>query len=209
MLQHRETAMKDKIGAMIEAAIGGDVLTDEGGGFLAIMGRSSPGIRQDVPAAFEAYTLLSHFLGVLPVRPVTMDAACPIIDLSPAILFDAAAARLVALLPIGAAELGVVAYWLTDSVRSDKIKQMAGVLALPFSIESHAGVEHLLPEWFAAFYVGGDPGHCIPISTLRSVLADQRFGGDWVSVALERMTAFALPQEQAARAVKSKDSATL
>ncbi len=44
-------------------------------------------------------------------------------------------------------------------------------------------VEHLLPEWFAAFYVRGEPCHCIPIPALRSVLADQRFGGDWVGVA--------------------------
>ena len=88
--------MKDKISTMIEAAIGGDVLTDEGGGFVSIMGKSSPSIRQDIPAAFEAYTLLSHFLGRLPVRPVTLDAASPLPDLSPAILHDATAARLVA-----------------------------------------------------------------------------------------------------------------
>ena len=70
-------------------------------------------------------------------------------------------------------------------------------------------VEHLLPEWFAAFYVRGEPGHCIPILALRSVLADQRFGGDWVAVALERMTAFALPQEQAASAVRNHNGTTL
>lgn len=201
--------MKDKISTMIEAAIGGDVLTDDGGGFVSIMGKSSPSIRQDIPAAFEAFTLLSHFLGRLPVRPVTLDSTSPLSDLSPAILHDATAARLVALLPIGAGELTAVAYWLTDSVRSDQVKQMAGVLALPFSIENHAGVEHLLPEWFAAFYVRGEPGHCIPILALRSVLADQRFGGDWVGVALERMTAFALPQEQAASAVRSHNGTTL
>jgi hypothetical protein len=197
-----EVILKDKISAMIEAAIGGDVLTDDGGGFVSIMGKSSPSIRQDIPAAFEAYTLLSHFLGRLPVRSVVLDATNPISDLSPGILHDAIAARLVALLPIGAGELTAVAYWLTDSMRSNQVKQMAGVLALPFSIENHAGVELLLPEWFVAFYVHGDPDHCIPILALRSVLADQRFGGDWVAIALERMTAFALPQEQAASAMR-------
>lgn len=197
---------KDKISAMIEAAVGGDVLTDEGGGFVSIMGKSSPGIRQDIPAAFEAYTLLSHFIGRLPVRPVSLDAARPLSDLAPAILHDATAARLVALLPICAGELTAVAYWITDSVRSDQVKQMAGVLALPFSIETPlTGVEVLLPEWFAAFYVGADPGHCIPILALRSVLADERFGGDWVNVALERMAAFGLPQEQAGNAVRGRE----
>ena len=195
--------MKDKITAMVAAAVGGDVLTDEGGGFVSIMGKSSPSIRQDIPAAFEAYTLLSHFLGKLPVRAVSLNVNCPLVDLSPAILYDAEAGRLVALLPIGAGELTAVAYWLTDSVRSDQVKQMAGVLALPFSIENHADVEHLLPEWFAAFYVNGDPGHCIPILALRSVLADQRFGGDWVAVALERMISFSLPQKEAKSAVRS------
>ncbi len=190
--------MKDKISAMIEAAIGGD-------GFVSIMGKSSPGIRQDIPAAFEAYTLLSHFIGRLPVHPVTLDATNPLSDLSPAILHDATAARLVALLPICAGELTAVAYWITDSVRSDQVKQMAGVLALPFSIETPlTGVEVLLPEWFAAFYVDADPGHCIPILALRAVLADERFG-DWVSVALERMAAFGLPQEQAGNAVRGKE----
>lgn len=195
--------MKDKITAMVAAAVGGDVLTDEGGGFVSIMGKSSPSIRQDIPAVFEAYTLLSHFLGKLPLRAVSLNANCPLFDLSPAILHDVEAGRLVALLPIGAGELTAVAYWLTDSVRSDQVKQMAGVLALPFSIENHADTEHLLPEWFAAFYVHGDPGHCIPILALRSVLADQRFGGDWVALALERMINFSLPQKEAKSAVRS------
>jgi len=193
--------MKDKIRVMIETAIGGDVLNEKDGGFVSIMGKNSPNIQQDIPAAFEAYTLLLHFLDRLPTCSVSLDAASPMSGLSPAILHDAATARLVALLPIEADELATVAYWLTDSMRSQQIKQMAGVLALPFSIEHHAGVDHLLPEWFAAFYVHGEPDHCIPILALRSVLADQRFGGDWVNMALERMTVFALPQKQAKNAV--------
>jgi len=187
---------------MIEAAISGNVLTNEGGGFISIMAKKSPSIKKDIPAVFEAYTLLSHFLNRLPVFPALLDEGNQIPDLSPKILYDEAAKRLVALLPIGTGELAEVAYWLVDSVRSDQVKRMAGVLALPFSIEKHSGTDHLIPEWFAAFYVRGNPDHCIPILTLRSVLEDQRFGGDWVSVALERMTAFALPQKQAANAVR-------
>lgn len=45
--------MKDKISTMIEAAIGGDVLTDDGGGFVSIMGKSSPSIRQDIPRSLR------------------------------------------------------------------------------------------------------------------------------------------------------------
>jgi len=189
--------MEDTISAMIETAIGGDVISNEGGGFMSVMAKSTPGIRQDIPAAFEAYTLLSYCLDRLPVHTASLNADAPVIDLSPAVLHDPGAGRLVALLPIAATQLPVVAYWLTDHMHSAQIKQMPGLLALPFSIETHAGTEHLLPEWYAAFYVHGEPGHCIPILALRSVLTDQRFGGDWVSVALERMTTFALPQVQA------------
>jgi hypothetical protein len=86
---------------------------------------------------------------------------------------------------------------------------MPGIFVLPFSIEYHASIEHLLPEWFAAFYVRGEPDHCIPILALKSMLADQRFGGNWVDLALECMTAFALPQEQAANEIDRHKATTI
>jgi hypothetical protein len=50
------------LSSLIQAAIGGDVITEEGGGFVAVMAQSNPHIRQDIPSAFEMYTLLEHFL---------------------------------------------------------------------------------------------------------------------------------------------------
>jgi len=182
----------EKIHALIKTAISDN-------GFIAIMGEKMPSIRQDIPAAFEAYSLLSFFLDKLPMRSCVFEASHPV-DLAPAILHDATAGLLVALLPVGAGGLTFFAHWITDNLRSDQVKRMPGVLALPFSIERHDELEHLLPEWFAAFYVHGDPGHCIPILTLRSVLTDERFGGDWVDTALARMASFALPKEQAVNA---------
>jgi len=193
--------MKDRIQAMIQAAISGDTLFGKGIRFVSVMGRNSLNIQQDIPAAFEAYTLLSHFLETLPVRSALLNPTHRITNLSPVILYDTVTGRVVGLLPIEAAQLTAVAHWLIDHMPSDQVKKMPGLLAIPFSIEQHAGMECLLPEWFAAFYVHSEPNHCIPILTLRSVLSDHRFGGDWVNVALERMALFALPQQQATNAV--------
>jgi len=40
----------------------------------------------------------------------------------------------------------------------------------------------------------------VPILALKSVLEDERFGGDWVAVALHRLTDFSLPQADAQQA---------
>ena len=194
--------MKNEIRDMIDSATSGDVLSDEGGGFVYIMSKKSPGIKQDIAAAFESYSLLSHYLDSIPVHPVSLEKAESLQELSPGVIYDKDMGKLVALLPIGDEELNLIAYWITDSMQSDSIKKMAGVLALPFAIEEHAEVKHLIPEWFAAFYVNGSKDHCIPILALKSVLLDQQIGNDWVTVALERMTSFALPQDNAQKATQ-------
>jgi hypothetical protein len=182
------------IKAMIDAAIGGDVLTDKGHGFVSIMGKSGRLVQQDIPAAFEAYTLLSYFLATLPLTQYS--SAITVDSLQPALHYDREAGRLLALLPVERNELQSVAFWLTDSMKSDLLKKMPGILALPFTVEEHMGVDLLLPEWFAAFYVNSDPGHCIPLLLFHSVLSDSRFS-DWVRIALERMAVFGLPQTAA------------
>jgi hypothetical protein len=190
---------------LINTAIGSDVdvVADEGSGFLAIMGKSNPNIRQDVPAAFEMYTLLSHYLPKLPLHAVPLGGVDVL--LTPSVLYDSAAGRVVALIPIEANQMELVAYWITDQLRSSTVKAMAGLLALPFSVEEHDGVRHMIPEWFGAFYVNGNEDHCVPILALRSVTYDQRFG-DWVAVALERMQVFGLPCDAANKATQQKTS---
>lgn len=192
-------AQRSAIKLMIDAAIGGDVLADSGGGFVRVMAKNKPHIQQDIPAAFEMYTLLSHFLPQLPLRPLALEHAPPL--LSPAILYDEAAGRVVALIPLAPGEMELVAYWVSGGLRSDMVKAMAGLLALPFSIETHDGTQHLIPEWFAAFYVDSSAAHCVPILTLPSVTTDERIG-DWVEVALLRMPFFGLPCTIASDAVK-------
>lgn len=197
------TRLRSEISGLVQAAISSDVIADSGGGFVALMAKSNPNVQRDIPAAYEMYTLLSYYLDKLPVHAVTLVGSDVL--LSPAILYDEPAGKLVALLPIQAGELDLIAYWIGQGIRSETVRGMAGVLALPFSIEAHDEVRHLIPEWFAAFYVDGCEDHCIPSLTLRSVTLDSRFG-DWVAIALERMPSFGLPNDAASSAIRQKEA---
>ena len=190
---------RDEIARWVERAIGGDVIADGDGGFVAVMAKGNPQIRQDIPAAFEMYTLLSHYASSLPLHAVDLTDAE--VHLVPAILYDQKAGKVLALIPIGAGELDLVAYWVAGGIPSDTVRRMSGLLALPFSLETHAEEQHLIPEWFAVFYVKGSADHCVPSLTMRSVTADDRFG-DWVAVALHRMEIYGLPKDAAKDAVQ-------
>ena len=48
--------------AFVAQAISGNVFAQSGGGFVSVMAKSTPAIQKDIPAAFEMYTLLEHFL---------------------------------------------------------------------------------------------------------------------------------------------------
>lgn len=156
-------------------------------------------VAQDVPAAAEMFGLLRHFLGRLPHRELDAGRG---LALAPGVYQHQEHGHVVALVPVGSGELEFVAYWISQSVQSPKLLAMPGLLALPFSIEEHDGQRWLIPEWFAVFYVDSDPGHCVPLLALRSVLDDGRFS-DWVTAALVRATvAFGLPTGDASRAVE-------
>lgn len=190
-----------ELAALVDSAIGGDVLTDSGGGFVAVMAKGNPNIKQDIPAAFDMYALLSHFLQKLPIYAVTLEEADAL--LAPAVLFDEPAGRIVLLIPVEKNELDAIAFWVAEGIRSNTVRAMGGILALPFSIETHDDVRHLIPEWFAAFYVDGSEDHCIPSLTFRSVTLDERFG-DWVAIAFERMRVFGLPCEAASNGIRQE-----
>lgn len=191
------TYSREQIAQLVTDAIGGDIFSETGGGFVTVMAKSSPSIRTDIPTAFEMYSLLEHFAKKMPVRTSEMGPDVPALDLLPGIVVAADGSKLVALIPIEAGQLAEIAFWLADGLPSREVKTMPGLLALPFSIETHDDVKHLLPEWFGAFYVRSKAQHCIPILALKSVMNDQRFGGDWVAVAIHRMTAFSMPQVEA------------
>ncbi|WP_426810504.1 hypothetical protein ABOC32_06680 [Pseudomonas sp. WOUb67] len=194
--------------AFVAQAISGDVLAQAGGGFVSVMAKSAPAIQKDIPAAFEMYTLLEHFLKSLPIRQATIGYGAQMLDLEPGIVVDHDGHKVVALLPIQAGQLGEVAFWLADALPSREVKTLPGMLALVFSVETHEDIKHLLPEWVAAFYVQGQARHCVPILALKSVLEDKHFGGDWVAVALHRLASFALPQADAQQAAGSEVKTT-
>lgn len=194
--------------AFVAQAISGDVLAQAGGGFVSVMAKSAPAIQKDIPAAFEMYTLLEHFLKSLPIRQAALGFDAETLELEPGIVVDHDGNKVVALLPIQAGQLGEVAFWLADALPSREVKTLPGILALVFSVETHEDIKHLLPEWTAAFYVQGLARHCVPILALKSVLEDKRFGGDWVAVALHRLASFALPQAEAQQAAGSEVKTT-
>jgi hypothetical protein len=200
--QPNTLSLRGELLSLIEAAIAGDLLNEDRCGFVTVMARSKPHIRQDIPAAFEMYTLLTHYLGTLPLHAVTL--GCSEVPLAPGILFDVPSGRLLVLIPVDAHQMEDIAYWVASGVRSPAVKAMAGLLALPFSIEAREETRHLIPEWFAAFYVGGSADHCVPVLALRSIVLDPRFA-DWVAVALERMPVFGLPCARADQALRPRD----
>jgi hypothetical protein len=190
-----EDARAELLG-LIDVAISVDSASVDGGGFLSVMSRSRPHIQQDIPAAFEMYTLLSHHLLTLPLHLLSLEDAT--VAITPAITFDSHSGRVVALIRIEPRQLELIAYWVTAGLQSDTVRGMAGVLALPFSIEMHNEVPWLIPEWFAAFYIDTDAAgqRCIPILALPSVIQDERFV-DWVVIAQQRMPMYGLSTGEA------------
>ncbi|MFP3996362.1 hypothetical protein SHV74_17620 [Pseudomonas capeferrum] len=199
---------RGELEAFVAQAISGNVFAQSGGGFVSVMAKSTPAIQKDIPAAFEMYTLLEHFLKTLPIRHEALGFGAPTINLEPGIVVSHDGGKVIALLPIQANQLGDVAFWLADALPSREVKAMPGTLALMFTVETHDAINHLLPEWLAAFYVQGDARHCVPILALKSVLEDERFGGDWVAVAVHRLTEFALPQAAAEQAAGAEIKTT-
>ncbi len=182
--------MREKILRLLDVAE-----TAEAGSVLGVMGDANDRTAQDVPVAAEMLGLLRHFLGSLAFVEAPSDGPLP---MSPGV-YARGDGQLVALLPIGADELALIAYWISESLQSPTVSALPGLLALPFAIEEHEGTEWLIPEWFALYYVDSSDEHCIPVLTLRSVLEDGRFG-DWVTVALARADFFGLPTQAAAQA---------
>ncbi|ANN80903.1 hypothetical protein [Bordetella flabilis] len=170
----------------------------EAGSVLALMGgKSNPHVAQDIPVAAEMLGLLRHFMDRLPYQ-ATEDAS---LALAPGIYVRSTSRQVIALVPIQAGELDLVAYWLCQGFQSPKLASMPGLLAIPFSIEEHDDQRWLIPEWFALFYVDASVEHCVPLLALRSVLDDSRFS-DWVPAALARAASFGLSTDKAVLAAE-------
>lgn len=180
-------------GAGLDVIKGAKLDVTEGakdGCILATMGsRGNSRTAQDIPVAAEMLGLLRHFGGSLDSIQVNETELLP---LRPGIYDLVEPGKIVALVPVQAGTLDLVAYWISQGIQSPELVAMPGLLAIPFSIEEHDDGQWLIPEWFALYYVDSSDKHCVPLLTLRSVLDDNRFG-DWVSTALARAGVFQLP----------------
>ena len=101
----------------------------------------------------------------------------------------------VAWIPVATGQMELIAYWIAEGIPSSSLKARPGLLALPFSIETHGELRLLLPEWFGVYYVNSSIDEGFPVLALRSVTLDERFA-DWVKVATTRMPLFGLPAKR-------------
>ena len=193
-------AIRSVIASLTNAAMGGDWEANEQPSVLQVMGRD-PAKARDVPVAMEMVALLQHFADRLAVRdvPELGEIGSQDVELSPGIVWGGS--KLLALLDIPAGAFEEMAHWIADSLPSAKIRAMPGVLALPFTIENQGDGDDvqavLFPDWIAVFYPHARAEHAFPILTLRSVLASEAFGGDWVDAAVGRMGFYGLPRQLA------------
>lgn len=204
-------AIRSVIASLTNAAMGGDWEAGDKASVLQVMG-CDPLKARDVPVAMEMVALLQHFADRLAVRdvPEMGEVGSQDVELSPGIVWGGS--KLLALLDIPAGAFEEMAHWIADSLPSAKIRAMPGVLALPFTIENKGEGEDaqavLFPDWIAAFYPHARAEHAFPILTLRSVLANEAFGGDWVDAAVGRMGFYGLPRKLAEQFV-SKGTAPI
>jgi hypothetical protein len=172
--------------------------------FLDVMAAKSRTVSLDIPAFFELASLILLGVEKAGVTPATLSSDLPPLLTSQAVHYDADGLRGVALLTIPAGGLEYVLHWGAASLQSPKVKALPGVLALPFSVESRNDTQYVLPDWFAAYYVDGDPEKCVPLLTLKAMLDHEGMAGDWVDVALQRMPLYRLPQTKATQAVSTQ-----
>ena len=204
-------AIRSVIASLTSAAMGGDWEADDKASVLQVMGRD-PVKARDVPVAMEMVALLQHFADRLAVRdvPGLGEVGSQDVELSPGIVWGGS--KLLALLDIPAGAFEDMAHWIADSLPSEKIRAMPGVLALPFTIENQGDGDDaqavLFPDWIAVFYPHARAEHAFPILTLRSILASDAFGGDWVDAAVGRMGFYGLPRKLAEQFV-SKGTAPI
>lgn len=177
-------------------------------GTIQLMARKGPAFQKDIPAASEFYAFLLSALNKTAVQQTSLDEDAARVSIAaPAVHHDEDTRRVLVLANIAAGMLPYEAHWITQGLFSASLKEQAGVLALPFMIQPESEATsahcHLMPDWFAAFYVDGNPAHCIPILALKSMQESQLSGFDWVELALLRMAHYGLPQQDALNAVEA------
>lgn len=189
----------DSIKALCYEAMSGDVIANTGTGVVRLMAQQGLAQQQDIAVAFEMLSLLECFIDSSPIV-ASNETSLP---LKQGVYWRAEGDKvaLTLLVNIAATELSLVAFWLSESIPSERTKAAKGTLALPFIIETHDDKAYLMPDWFAAFYVDSNQRHCIPMMALKSITSNPSFGGNWVDIALARMPSYGLHQYEAESAL--------
>lgn len=165
-------------------------------GLIGMLGKKGQEHKKDIPAIFECLTLLEHYLstGTKFVR------GSPSINKSfneeqSFIICDDSNEKLVLLIHIEDGDLPYFASWSTNFIQSSRVLSMAGVYAIPFSLEIHEDRQFIFPEWCHAFFVNGDSDQCYPVFVLKSM--ETITGSDFSLSALYRLQSYNLPVERA------------
>ncbi|HEN3280819.1 TPA: hypothetical protein U5D21_002666 [Yersinia enterocolitica] len=176
-------------------------------GFISLMVLKGNHVLKDIPIVFEMFSILSYATTKFPIVNYEFknDTEIDLYQFKNTIVASEEKNKLILFLTVDAGDLPYVAHWISDSIPSQQVKSMAGLLAIPFSIELHAGNPFILPEWCAAFYVNNNSKHCIPTVTLHSMANSnvEGFSGDWTENALHRLSFFNLPVRDAQKAVQT------
>jgi hypothetical protein len=176
-------------------------------GLIEFLQKKGGTFTTDIPVVFEYFSLLDHILTSRceddPI-PEVFDETININELCTGIYAQKNNKKLLLVIDAKPGTLPYIAHWITDRIPSRQITSLPGTLILPFSLEGNEE-GFLLPEWCAAFYAYGNPGNCIPMVTLQSMLSSESvsgISGDWITIALHRLAAYGLPVDDALAASK-------
>lgn len=164
---------------------------------INVMGEKSAAVQQDIPAAMEMYSILQLALEQFHPQEHALEKTA-IVPLQPGILIDSNTRRLLVIYPIGTNELSLIAFFTSEKIRSASIKSHQGLLVYPFLIEE----THLLPDWYAGFFINNSEKHCIPILQMASISSHFPPGADEIEMVLQRMAAWGLPVNYALTAIR-------
>ncbi|QTP13406.1 hypothetical protein [Serratia symbiotica] len=186
-----------------KAALAQDVFnyhTDKNISLIQMMSMKGKAFATDIPVITEYFSLLDYVLekqSEIGTLPITVDGEILINRLQTAAYRSEDNKQCLLAIAVNEGELGYIAHWVADRIRSVRVSNMPGVLLLPFTVESHESIPFLLPDWCAAFYVDQNPDTCVPIITLQSVLTNNAIPGDWTLSALHRLHSYHCPVSKA------------
>lgn len=167
---------------------------------IGMMSKTGKVSLSDIPAVFECLSLFGHYLdnnanlieSDVSSKNLLVDSG----DYNVSFRNDLSAFTLQ--IKIDAGDLPYIAHWCSNSVQSETLMNMGGIYVMPFYTETINNGLVLFPDWCQAFYVGGNPDHCIPMLALQSIETLNPFeNGDFASTALYRLSYYGLPVDKA------------